>query len=172
MKTLQFLPSPRLWLAAIALVLLTLTACATGPKLTFHAFTFDGGFDKWAAEVDLLEYSYGDQYPVVRRKASADQGTLGYSTNVNGPMPVGDFLYVRWRIKSTKEIVEDKVDLRNLLPGQMSEHKVTFVIDGKQLYVYLVTPKVKKVNTPPILKTYLSKFTESYEIYPNNTYKQ
>lgn len=162
----------RFWLVVVAIVLLTLTACATGPKQTIHAFTFDGWFDKWATEVDLLEYSYGNQYHMVQDKVQPTKVSLGYKAGVNGPMPVGEFLYVKWRIKSTKEVVERKVDLRDLLSRNMYEHKVTFVIEGRQLYVYLVTPQFKKDSDPPHLKTYLSDHHVSYEIYPTNTYKQ
>lgn len=150
---------------------LCLTACATGPKQPYHTFYFDGWFDKWATQVDLLEYSYGDQYNMVSRKAKPDEQTLGYGTNVNGPMPVGEFLYVKWRIKATGEVLVNKVDLRNRLATNMFEHKVTFVIDGKQLYVYLVTPQAKREADPPILKTTKSRYYLTYEIYPNNTYK-
>ncbi|RYF30649.1 MAG: hypothetical protein EOO23_04690 [Comamonadaceae bacterium] len=150
---------------------LWLTACATGPKLVVHTFSFSGWFDKWAEQVDLLEYSYGDQYHMVRRKAKPDEQTLGYSAGVSGAMPVGDFLHVKWRIKDTGEVFEDKVDLRKSLPANMFEHEVTFVIDGKQLYVYLVTPKAKRQTDQPLLKTTASRYRVTYEIYPHNTYK-
>lgn len=169
-----------LWLTT----LMALSACANGTMQgtasaqPYHAFSFDGWFDKWATQVDLLEYSYGDQYRMVRNSVTDPRSavfkgmdSLPPTTEVNGPMPVGEFLYVKWRIKETGEVLEDKVDLRNRLPANMFEHKLTFVIDGKQLYVYLVTPKPKHKTEPPILKTYLSKYTVTYEIYPHNTYK-
>jgi hemolysin-activating ACP:hemolysin acyltransferase len=144
------------WIAVCitCLALITLTACAqrdiretlrsqATAQSTVHAFSFDGWFDKWATEVDLLEYSYGDKYHVVRDKVQPTRISLGYRANVNGAMPVGEFLYVKWRLKSTGEIVETKVDLRPLLPRNMYDQKLTFVIDGTQLYVYLVTPKFK-----------------------------
>ena len=162
----------RLLTVLLLAVLLALPACATGsPQHQYHSFTFDGWSDKWATQVDLLEYSYGDQYQMVRRKARSEEQTLGYSSGVTGQMPVGEFLYVRWRIKETGEVIENRVDLRGKLATNMFQHKVTFVIDGKQLYVYLVTSTFKKTDTPPILKTYLSRFDITYEIYPNNTYK-
>ena len=164
---------------AIVCLALSLIACATGPAQPWHSFSFDGRFDKWATEVDLLAYSYGDQYQMVRDSVEKPSyplpkgvDRLPYQTNINGPMPVGEFLYVKWRIKSTGEVIEDKVDLRNLLPRNMFEHKVTFVIDGRQLIVYLVTPTVKHVNDPPLLRTTQSRYNVTYEIYPTNTYKQ
>jgi len=148
-----------------------MVACATSPKLVIHGFSFDGWPDKWATTIDLLEYSYGDQYHMVRDKVRPEKERLGYSAGVSGLMPVGEFLYVKWRIKETGEVLEDRVDLRKRLAPNMFEHKVTFVIDGKQLYVYLVTPKAKKQTEPSILKTTWSRYLVTYEIYPNNTYK-
>lgn len=156
-------------------LLLALSACTTSPaapKLVVHAFSFDGKpyGDKWADTVDLLEYSYGDQYRMVRDKVEPPKERLGPSSGVNGAIPVGDFLYVKWRIKATGEVLDDRVDLRPLLPKDMTRHRLTFVIDGRQLYVYLVTPTPKRVKTPPILKTTESWFRVTYEIYPDNTY--
>ena len=171
---------------AVVLLLATLSAlsgCATNPsssltanasnsqKLVAHAFSFDGWNDKWAQKVDLLAYSYGDQYRMVQREVKYGEQTLGYSSGVNGGMPVGEFLYVKWRIKETSEEIEDKVDLRGRLPVNMFDHRITFVIDGKQLYVYLVT-EAPKPNSAPVLKTSWSRNNLTYEIYPNNTYKK
>jgi hypothetical protein len=163
---------PRILCGFALLALLALAACATGATKYYHQFYFDGWSDKWATEVDLLEYSYGDQYHMVSRKAKPDEQTLGYGSNVNASMPPGDFLYVKWRLKSTGEVVDNKVDLRNVLPRNMFEHGVTFVIDGKQLYVYLITPQTKRQSDPPLLKTAESRFRVTYEIYPTNTYKR
>lgn len=163
----------------LAATLLVLSGCASSfkasasssQKLVTHTFAFDSWVDKWKNQIDVLAYSYGDQYQMVSRKVEKNDQTLS-GTSINAAMPVGEFLYVKWRIKSTGEELEDKVDLRNRLPANMFEHKVTFVIDGKQLYVYLVTPTAKKTDSPPILKTSDSRFLVTYEIYPNNTYKK
>jgi hypothetical protein len=166
----------------LATTLLALSGCANIPnasgsssqKLVAHAFSYNGRYDdpKWANQVDLLEYSYGDKYHMVRDAVKYGKESVPYSSGVNGSMPVGEFLYVKWRIKATGEEFEDKVDLRNRLPDNMFSHTITFVIDGKQLYVYLVTPQGKKTDAPPILKTTQSRYYVTYEIYPNNTYKK
>lgn len=158
------------WLALV----LALTACATGPRLVSHEFTFDGIYDKWVDVVDLLEYSYGDQYFAVRDSLTQRNDSLykGYSSlgprkGVNGPMPVGEFMYVKWRIKATGEVLEDRVDLRGRLPGDMRDHGLTFVIDGRQLFLFVVTPEPKRpFDSPPILKTVRSRTYVTYEIYP------
>ena len=156
------------WLA-LAGLLLAMAGCATGQsaKLVNHSFGFDGGYDGWKQNIDLLEYSYGDQYLMVRRKA-AEGDTLGAQSGVSGPMPVGDFLYVRWRLKSSGEQIEQRVDLRDRLPKDMTDHELTFVLEGRQLFVYVVTPERKKAyGEPPVLKTWRSNFAKAYEIYPN-----
>jgi hypothetical protein len=165
-----------MWQALLAALLLALSGCASvspaAPKVVFHSFSFNGKAyaDGWADTVDLLEYSYGDQYRMVRDKVEPPRERLGPSSGVSGAMPVGDFLYVKWRIKATAEVVEDRVDLRPLLPRDMTKHGLIFVIDGRQLYVYLITPTPKHEDDPPILKTYRSLFNVTYEIYPTNTY--
>jgi hypothetical protein len=110
----------RAWVGLLALFLAgLLAACATGPRLVPHAFSFDGRKDGWHETVDLLAYSYGDQYHMVRNSLESPRSqvfpgrtALPSGTGVNGPMPVGEFLYVKWRIKATGEVFEDRVDLR------------------------------------------------------------
>ncbi|MDT4843327.1 hypothetical protein FQZ97_772570 [compost metagenome] len=165
----------RWWHGLLAMGLLVLlTGCASGPKLVPHAFSFNGLNDKWADSVDLLAYAYGDGYHMVREDLDqpssslyAGKTSLPPGTGVNGPMPVGEFLLVKWRVKTTGEVVEERVDLRDRLPRDMTDHELTFVIDGRQLYVYVVTPRRKKsFNEPPILKTWRSEFAHAYEIFP------
>lgn len=162
----------KIWLTAVLATALLLAACASVPALVWHRFAFDGWFDGWATQVDLLEYSYGDQYKMVKDKVTPGQTRLRPQAGVNGSMPVGEFLYVKWRIKETGEVLEDRVDLRSRLPSDMFEHGLTFVIEGKQLYVYLVTPKPKNEYAEPLLRTTKSRYHVTYEIYPQNTYKR
>ncbi|MBS0452829.1 MAG: hypothetical protein JSS14_16160 [Proteobacteria bacterium] len=165
----------RIVLGALVLALGACTAAPSQsqPKLVFHSFSFDGkgSGDQWGASIDLLEYSYGDKYRMVRDKVEPPRERLGPQSGVTGAMPVGDFLYVKWRVKATGEVREDRVDLRPLLPADMDHHRLTFVIEGRQLYVYLVTPKPKHEDDPPLLKTTKSRYHVTYEIYPANTYK-
>ena len=158
------------WLASLGL-LLALAGCATGPKLVPHGFNFNGWYDGWAKEVDLLEYAYGDAYEPVRGKAR-DGRAAGVQSGVYGSIPVGEFLYVKWRIKATGEVLEQRVDLRDRLPRDMNEHELTFLIDGRQLYVYIVTPQdqAREVRHRTH-KTWLSRYNVVYEIYPQNEQK-
>jgi hypothetical protein len=153
------------------LAALALQGCATGPRLVDHNFSFDGWYDGWYSgpdsNVQLQEYSYGDQYHMVRDKAKPGDARIPPRTSVSGPMPVGEFLYVRWRLKDSGEMVEHRVDLRDRLPRDMKDQRVSFVIDGKDLYVYLVTNRPKPYyGAPPVLRHWLSKQMFTYEIYP------
>ncbi|MFC3684800.1 hypothetical protein [Hydrogenophaga luteola] len=165
----------RLWRQWLALTLLVVMAgCATGPKMVPHAFSFDGNYDKWADKVDLLAYAYGDRYHMVREDLAnpssslyAGKTSLPPSTGVNGPMPVGEFLHVKWRLKATGEVFEERVDLRDRLPTDMTDQELTFVIDERRLYVYVVTPLAQapggKTDTH---RTWHSKYNVTYEIFP------
>lgn len=155
----------RLLVAALSVAMAS--SCATGPKLVYHTFSFDGRHDGWAEQVSLLEYRYGDQYNLVQKK---NEEGLGYGTNVNSDMPVAEFLYVRWRLKATGEVIEDRVDLRQRLPKDMYRQELTFVIDGRQLYVYIVTrTPITQILPKPPLRTWLSRHNVTYEIYPTLT---
>jgi len=172
--------STRVFFKAIANVLFAIsvamcvgiTGCASSSGSSYHTFSFDGRFDKWAKSVDLLEYDYGGKVSLASRKVGADASSLGPGTGINATMPNGEYLYVKWRLLRTGEVIEKRVDLRGLLPVNMFEHTVTFVIDERELYVYLVTPQNKLPTAPPILKTYLSVYREAFEIYPSNTFNK
>ena len=178
MKTIQTVFG-RLWRRWLALSLLVVLAgCATGPKMVStvvpHAFSFDGQKDGWAESVDLLAYAYGDQYHMVREDLAkpssslyAGKPGLPPTTGVNGPMPVGEFLRVRWRLKATGEVFEEQLDLRDRLPKDMTDHELTFVIDGRRLYVYVMTPVAQKPwGKTATHRTWHSKYNVTYEIFP------
>jgi hypothetical protein len=169
MNLKQIIATGTLAMAGVAAALTG--GCITGPRIANHEFSFDGWFDEghWAEKVQLLEFDYGNQYKMVKRKA-APGDYLSPAYGVNGNMPIGDFLYVKWRIKATDEKCEDRINLKPLLPIDMNNYKLTFVIDGRQLYVYLVTPTPRHGSNTPPLKTYLSASHITYEIYPTNTF--
>lgn len=161
-----------LGLLALAGVLWGCAGMGGMPQQPDHSFSFDGQFDGWAKQVDLLEYRYGSPARTTGDSVKPGSTSLGYRSPVISAMPAGEFLFVKWRIKATGEVLEDRVDLRPLLPRSMDKQTVTFVIDGRQLYIYLVTGTLKPYMAPPILKTYLSKSTVTFEIYPRNTRPQ
>ena len=123
----------------LGLMLAWLTACASGPRVVDHAFSFDARGDSPDAEV--LNYRYGDSNlpgtripPALLRESGVSGGT-----GINGPMPLGDSLYAKWRIKSTGAVFEDTVDLKRRLPWDITDHRIYFIVEGSQLYVYLIS---------------------------------
>ncbi|WP_206956332.1 hypothetical protein [Trinickia acidisoli] len=120
---------------------LMLGACAVGSDMPDHAFEFDTWIDSPGAEV--LDYQYGNsRQPGVKPSEEALRlHQVGQQAIVNGPMLRGDFLYVKWRIRKTGQVFEDRVDLRHRLPKDLTGCRVHFVIDGSHLLVYVITPE-------------------------------
>ncbi len=69
-------------------------------------------------------------------------------------MLVGESLYVKWRNKNTGQIYEDTVDLKKLLPRNIENHRIYFIVKDKQLFVYLITPNkrlpTEELNGPKV----------------------
>lgn len=64
-------------------------------------------------------------------------------------MPVGDSLYVKWRLEPDGKTYEDVVDLKSRLPRNIREHKIYFIVKGNQLFVYLITPEKRSPDILP-----------------------
>jgi len=56
-----------------------------------------------------------------------------------GRMPLPEFLYVKWRDRTTGTVYEERVDLRHRLPSprKMEGSTVYWLIEDNQLYIYL-----------------------------------
>ena len=122
-----------------------LTGCAATPDIVDHAFSFNTRYDDQNAAV--LDYRYGaSRLPVQAPEAAVKEGTGLLSTNVNGPMLRGDSLYVKWRDERTGQVYEDTVDLRQRLPAEMTSYRIHFIVKGRQLYVYLISPEPRPQN--------------------------
>jgi len=111
-------------------------------------------------KTEILEARYGD---------SRQTGGTVY-------MPPADFLYVKWRDKTTGKIYEDRVDLTKRLPPseEMYEQKIYFLVEDNQLYVYLIPrtewgtklnhrPRGQRPNGP-----YASRYLDVKTLYPDN----
>ncbi len=130
-------------------VLACLTACASGPRVVDHAFSFDARWD--SPGIEVLNYRYGSSNmpgthiaPELLRTGQPSGGM-----GINGPMPIGDTLYVKWRIKATGEVFEDTVDLKSRLPEDITRHHIYFIVGGPQLYIYLIGPVRLNPNPCP-----------------------
>jgi hypothetical protein len=134
----------------IALILIFLsTSCALTRDVVPHGFAFNMLRDEQDAEV--LDYRYGESKLPVRASAEdVRAGKTSAANSVLGPMFRGDSLYVKWRNKYTQRVYEDTVDLRSRLPKDIKDHIVYFMIQGPQLYVYLIAPDRRPKDAPPI----------------------
>ncbi len=153
----------RLLLACCLLGALVSGACASGPAVVDHAFGFDARVD--SPGIEILDYRYGEFFknsPVFR-----DRGLIPQSGNNNGPMPVGDALYVKWRIKATGQEFEDTVNLKSRLPANMARQEVYFVVQGTQLHVYLTDLTTPKPASMPIVGPFRVQSYVTRQIYPD-----
>jgi len=111
-------------------------------------------------KTEILEAKYGDSWHT--------SGTVN--------MIPADFLYVKWRDKTTDKVYEDRVDLSKRLPPfeKMHGQTVYFLVENNQLYVYLIPrtewgtkrnhrPKEKLPNGP--FKTH---HLDVKTLYPDN----
>jgi hypothetical protein len=73
-------------------------------------------------------------------KGSISHGITFVQQSITGPMLRGEFLYVKWRVISSRQVFEDKVDLRSRLPEDIEYLNLHFVPKGSQLYVFLIYP--------------------------------
>jgi hypothetical protein len=162
------------WVRLVTVVLFAaltlLSGCATNPKTAFYSFNANGGNDKWVETVELLDGKFGTEnqtfWEVYFRtdKREASQGA-----GIGGVYPIPETLYLKWRIRDTGEILEKTVNFKGILPKDLNKQTITFLFEGKDLYVYLVTDKYDRNNLPKT-KTWLSSRINliTYEIYPTN----
>ena len=118
-----------------------LTGCSSKGRVVEHSFGFD--IRRSVPAVEVLDYRYGiSGLPGTRAPEwMVKEGKPGGADGIYGAITVGDFLYVKWRLKESGEVFEDNVDLRHRLPDDMKNQRVYFDIKGPQLYVYLISPE-------------------------------
>lgn len=166
------MPSIRRFARLILLVLaVLLSSCALKPAAEFHSFSFSGASDNWATRIEILNFAYGNKDRVIRRDIETwiyrDATRLPSSYGTGGYLAIGDYLYVKWRVKSTGQVFERRVDLKGLLPSSMKDKELTFSFDNDQLIVYILTRAA--ADPKSTAKTWMAKYRFAYEIYPNFT---
>lgn len=105
-----------------------------------HSFSFDTRID--SPEIEVLDYQYGGSgiAGTYAHKGRVSRGETFRSAGVYALQPRGEFLYVKWRLKSNGQVFEDRVDLSKRLPTDMEKLELHFVIRGSQLYVFINYP--------------------------------
>jgi hypothetical protein len=108
----------------------------SSPKWAFHSFEFGDFMGRDNQGIHVINFRYGDS-TIHGTHSDGDHANQG--TSVGGRMPVGDYLYVKWRVLATDKVYEDKVDLKSRLPSNMEDKTVYFMIKEQQLSVYVIT---------------------------------
>jgi len=117
---------------------LSLNGCASSQqgKIVNHSFEFNAHLD--SPEVQVLNYEYSTQKPDRDQLLGVGGNRVPQASHISGGFPRGDFVYMKWRIRSTGEVFEDRVDLRTRITGSIKDKKIYCVIDGGQLYILLI----------------------------------
>ncbi len=81
---------------------------------------------------------------------------------------------MKWRLRSTGEVLVERVELRSRLPEDMTGYHLNFIPNGRRLCVYLVTPVKFKYELPAAshLKGQELRYRLIYQIYPENQFKR
>lgn len=135
-------------------------------KFAVHAFAFDAVRD--SSDDEVLEFRYGAGQKV---STSSDVnirqfGRSPQRASVSGDMPVGDTLYVKWRVKADGQVSEDTVNLKPLLPPLMDDKEIYFVVRGAALSVFLTDLKRRRSVTEPIVGPFKTQLYLTRQIYP------
>ncbi len=165
----DFLTTRRLIWFFMFIFQLVLQSCSAFGRepMVYHSFEFDLRHE--SPGIDVLDYQYGDGKQIGTRMyiSPKDPPAVERQSGTTGNIPRGEFLYVKWRINATGEIYEDRVDLRNRLPTDITDYTITFFMKGPQLYVYLISPesdrRPKSWQKGPIR---LYSYLKQYQIYP------
>lgn len=153
------------FISALFFSTLSLGGCMSQTMVN-HTFEFNAVRE--SPDIEVLNYQYGEsKHPTASvPQWVLDKGTPLGGTGITGDMLRGDFLYVKWRIKATGEVIEDTVNLKNRLPHDIKDHRIHFLVKQRQLYIYLVSPKPNKNRfAKPPLKMYSDLQVD--EIYPS-----
>lgn len=131
-------------------LLLSLWLAGCGTMVVDHGFEFDANAE--SPEIRVLAYQYGNSKNPGANDQEDEQGRIGQQSGIHGEFLRGDFLYVKWKIRETGEILEDRVDLKSRLPRDIAKHTIHFVVDGRQLYVYLINWEDTKLESCRVWK--------------------
>lgn len=151
--------------------LLALTACASGPSMVDHAFGFDARMD--SPGFLILDYRYGTSAmpSTTAERSIKNYGSSPQSGSINGGMPLGDTLYVKWQDKATEQVFEDTVNLKPLLPFSMYRKRIYFVVQRSRLNIYLSDLTSPKPYGTPIVGPFKIQSYITQQIYPSTLAK-
>jgi hypothetical protein len=101
-----------------------------------HGFEFNAHTD--SLDIEILNYEYSTRKPDRDQLLGVGGNRVPQGSHISGGFPRGDFVYMKWRVRSTGQVFEDRVDLRTRITGSIKDKKIYCVIDGGQLYILLI----------------------------------
>jgi hypothetical protein len=126
-------------LLVVGFLQFTLVGCAMAQKMAYQTIEFNTSTE--STDVDILDWQYGEHGYVDENhqrlprasKSSVEKGEPQGGGGHTGVMPVGDFLYVKWRVKNTGELHEVRASLVNKLPLNMHNYTIHWLVKDSQL---------------------------------------
>ncbi|MDH4482721.1 MAG: hypothetical protein QE279_08430 [Rhodoferax sp.] len=144
----------------VLILVISITACAQGSgtpqyltkwgqQVVFHSFEFDAQRD--SKDIEVLDYMYktANENIVGNPWTDLRDGTTRQSRGDTGVMPVGETLYVKWKIKSTGEVIEKSIDLKPILPASMKDKKLFFILEKQNIFIYTSSHQPVRENFTP-----------------------
>ncbi len=104
-----------------------------------HSFEFNAHTD--SPGIEVLDYEYSTRKPDKDQLLGLNNNSVPQGSSITGGFPRGDFVYMKWRIRATGEVFEDRVDLRQRLPSDIRNQRIYCVIDGGRLSLLLIDLK-------------------------------
>jgi hypothetical protein len=126
------------------------TANCPDNNRVFQSFEF-GSFGGKDSDIQILSVYYGIPGcpPNYDSEKILFNGKPMQGTSIHGFISRAWMIYVKWRVKSTSAEYEEKINLQNRLPKDMTRHEVNFKIEVNQLTVYLITPERRPPGMAP-----------------------
>lgn len=147
-----------------------------GKRWANHALNF-GLASGENSGIEFLDYRYGDPESfengdpkIFGLRPSISQlkrGRIKQGVSTSGGLPVGDYLYVKWKDVNSGKIYEDTADLRNNLPEIMDNKRIYFLIKESKLNVYIIFDKEGRSNDKLDCPVRLYNHNKCSRIYPD-----
>jgi hypothetical protein len=130
------------------------------PRFARHSFEFNT--DDRKPQIQVLDYEYGSRGP----RSRVGKIEPSYRVAVYGSLPVGEYVFVRWRRPDTKDIWVRNVDLKPLLPLDMEDKSVILVFVDSELLIFLADIRIPKPINDPIVGPFNAQSYVTRQLYP------
>jgi len=114
----------------------------------------------------VLDYRLLGENSVISmaQKVLVDQGHKFYFEGIAYQFERPTSLYVKWKNDQTGSTFEDTVDLRQVLPRNLEDTNLYFIVHGAQLFVYLALKEKYVQGSPRVGGDYAAR--TNIQLYP------